>query len=156
LDDVRRSVWTLASPLVDGLILTEALEQLTERFAAHAGLAATYSHTGGSPKLGHATATQVLRIAQEALQNAAKHAQATEVQVRSVVGDAEVCVWVEDNGIGFNPDELSADLPAASHGFGLLSLHERARLAGGMLRIESTPGKGTRVMVTVPNVTREM
>jgi signal transduction histidine kinase len=146
LGDVRRSVWTLAAPLIDGGALAEALAELTERFAERTGLAASYAHSGPPIVLGHAAATQVLRVAQEALQNVEKHARAGTVEVRSAAEAGQLRVWVRDDGAGF----AALPEPGAGGGFGLLSLHERARLAGGTLQVESAPGAGARVMVTVP------
>jgi signal transduction histidine kinase len=153
LEDVRRSVWTLAAPLIDGQALSDALKELVERFAARTGLPASYRHSGPPPALGHAAATQVLRIVQEALQNVEKHAQAAAVTVGSKTGDGALRVWVGDDGVGFAPGAPPAN--GNGDGFGLLSLRERARLAGGTLQVESTPGEGTRVTVTIPNAHRE-
>jgi len=148
LADVRRSVWTLAAPLVDGNALSAALEDLTARFGARTGLNANYAHSGPPIQLDHAAATQVLRIVQEALLNIEKHARANAVQVGSAMEHGSLQVWVRDDGVGF-----AAGLPpehvASGNGFGLLSLHERARLAGGTLQVESAPGAGTVVSVTI-------
>ncbi|HEU5098079.1 MAG TPA: histidine kinase, partial [Roseiflexaceae bacterium] len=148
LEDVRRSVWTLAAPLIDGRSLGGALEDLTEQFAVRTGLPAQYRHHGPPPPLDHAAATQVLRIVQEALQNVEKHARAHEVDVGSEVVGGEVRVWVRDDGVGFAPEAPPA--AANGSGFGLLSLRERARLSGGMLDVASAPGAGTRIAVTIP------
>jgi signal transduction histidine kinase len=147
LEDVRRSVWTLAAPLIDGRALGHALEELTEQFAARTGLPASYVHSGPPPPLGHAAATQVLRIVQEALQNVEKHAHARTVAVGSELADGELRVWVRDDGTGFAPDALLAH--SNGNGFGLPSLRERARLAGGTLQVESGADEGTRVVVTI-------
>lgn len=150
LEDVRRSVWTLAAPLIDGRALGGALEDLTERFAARTGLPASYQHSGPPPALDHAAATQVLRIVQEALQNVEKHARARQVDVGSEVVGGELRVWVRDDGVGFAPEAPPA--AANGSGFGLLSLRERARLSGGTLQVASAPGAGTRIAVTIPIV----
>jgi signal transduction histidine kinase len=147
LEDVRRSVWTLAAPLIDGRALGHALEELTERFATRTGLPASYAHSGPPPPLGHAAATQVLRIVQEALQNVEKHARAHTVAVGSALANGELRIWVRDDGVGFAPDSPPAH--SNGDGFGLLSLRERARLAGGTLQVESAPGVGTCVIVTI-------
>jgi signal transduction histidine kinase len=147
LEEVRRSVWTLAAPLIDGQSLSAALEDLTVRFSSRTGLPASYEHQGMPPRIGHAAATQVLRIAQEALQNVEKHAHASAVAVGSAADDRQLRVWVRDDGIGFAP---GAPASGNGNGFGLLSLRERARLAGGTLTVESAPGTGTHITVTVP------
>jgi signal transduction histidine kinase len=156
LDDVRRSVWTLAAPLVDGQALSLALDELTQRFAERTGIAASYHHDGPIPSLGHTAATQVLRIVQEALQNIEKHARATQVCVESSLDTDELRVQVRDDGVGFEPGaahtrpNTNGNEHSASGRFGLLSLHERARLSGGVLQIESAPDAGTRIAVIIP------
>jgi signal transduction histidine kinase len=150
LDNVRRSVWTLAAPLVDGQALSEALDELTQRFAERTGLPARYQHCGPSPQLGHAAATQVLRLVQEALQNVEKHARATQVGVASQLDEAGFCIQVRDNGVGFDQHALPKHDSDAAGGFGLVSLRERARLAAGTLQVESTPGMGTCLTLTIP------
>lgn len=151
LGDVRRSVWTLASPLIDGHTLSAALEERTQAFAQRTAIAASYQHHGPPPTLDSAKATQLLRIVQEALQNVEKHAQAKHVSVGSRVSGAELCVWVRDDGIGFDASAVLTNA-GSSQSFGLSSLHERARLAGGTLHITSTPGQGSEVLVFVPEV----
>lgn len=149
LEDVRRSVWTLAEPLVDGATLDAALDDLARRFESRTGITARYQHDGPPLNLDHAAATQILRIVQEALQNVEKHAQASEVVI-GVEADAEAQrLWVRDNGSGFATDAAPAN-GVASNGFGLIGLRERARLLGGTLTIESAPGAGTRIAVTLP------
>jgi signal transduction histidine kinase len=148
LEDVRRSVWTLAAPLIDGRALAEAIEELAERFAARTSLPASYRHSGPPPQLGHAAATQVLRIVQEALQNVEKHAGARVVELGSELEHGELRVWVRDDGVGFTPGAPPGH--SNGNGFGLLSLRERARLAGGTLHVASAPGAGTLVTVKVP------
>jgi signal transduction histidine kinase len=147
LEDVRRSVWTLAAPLVDGAGLSAALQELTSRFAERTGLAACYEHHGGTPALDHAAAAQVLRIVQEALQNVEKHAHAQRVQVLSESDAGGLRVQVRDDGVGFAPEAPVTG--ANGSGFGLLSLRERARLAGGTLQVESAPDAGTQITVTI-------
>jgi signal transduction histidine kinase len=146
LDDVRRSVWTLAAPLVDGQTLPAALDEQVARLAGRSGLVVRYQHFGPPPNISHAAATQLLRIVQEALHNVEKHAHATTVEVGSATSEAEVSVWVQDDGRGFDPEAVRA---SDTGGFGLLSLYERARLANGMLEVQSTPGTGTRIRVVV-------
>lgn len=149
LDDVRRSVWTLAAPLVDGHALGDALDELTRQFSARSGVPASYQHGGPPAQVGHAAATQALRIVQEALANVEKHARAGQVWVGSETDADGLRVWVRDDGVGFAADAARANGSDGS-GFGLISLRERARLAGGALQVQSAPGQGTRVTVTIP------
>lgn len=145
LDDVRRSVWTLAEPLVDADDLATTLDETARHFAASTGITTRYQHSGAPPELGSASATQVLRIVREALQNVEKHAQATVVVIASECDDGALIVSVRDDGVGFALVESVGN----DSGFGLVSLRERARLAGGTIDITSAPDTGTCVTVTI-------
>jgi signal transduction histidine kinase len=79
------------------------------------------------------------------LQNIVKHAHASHVWVSLDAQDSDVVLSVEDDGAGFQPGAVRG-----TGGLGLISMEERARLAGGTLSIESAPGKGTRISVIVP------
>jgi signal transduction histidine kinase len=88
---------------------------------------------------------EVLRIAQEALQNALRHAQAEHVAVRLRAVDGRVVLEVADDGVGFEPDAAAL----RSRRLGLTSMEERARRVGGRLEIRSAPGAGTTVRLEV-------
>jgi signal transduction histidine kinase len=87
------------------------------------------------------------RIAQEALVNVRKHAHATEVEITLEEGDEGYTLHVKDDGVGFEPSEISD--PSLGH-IGLTSMRERASLAGGWFRIESTGGSGTIAEAWIP------
>jgi signal transduction histidine kinase len=95
--------------------------------------------------LGPLSSLELFRIVQEALSNSRKHAAASYVTVNLIVEEAAVRIIIEDNGKGFDPAARWK-----STGFGLTSMRERAERIGGSLRIDSSPGKGTRVTVEVP------
>jgi signal transduction histidine kinase len=100
----------------------------------------------GEPELPVAAATEVLRIAQEALQNALRHSGAERLSVRLETGDGHVVLSVTDEGAGFD-----SDAPAVrARRLGLTSMEERARDLGGTLEIHSDPGEGTTVRLEVP------
>jgi signal transduction histidine kinase len=90
---------------------------------------------------------EVFRIAQEALQNVLKHAQAQHVVVRLGAGDGTLFLEVEDDGIGFDPDAPET----RSRRLGLTSMEERAHRLGGTVQITSVPGAGTTVRVEAPD-----
>jgi signal transduction histidine kinase len=92
------------------------------------------------------------RVVQEALNNVAKHANATQVSVLLEISSEDVAVIIEDNGRGFNPDRAS-DAPSRHSGMGLLGMRERAAQFEGSVQIESSPGQGTTVFVRVPAMT---
>ncbi len=90
----------------------------------------------------------LFRIAQEALSNVVRHSGATRVEVRLTHSPENVSLSVEDNGEGFDVEESLSNNQARPC-WGLLGMIERATLAGGICRITSEPGKGTRVVVDI-------
>lgn len=95
----------------------------------------------------------VYRVLQEAITNVARHAKASEVWIDLYQDDTGVSLRVEDNGIGFRPDEVHQD---AEGGMGLTGMEERIRLFGGSFRLESVPGRGTRVSARIPLESEEV
>lgn len=95
----------------------------------------------------------IYRIAQEGLNNALRHAEASHVRVDLRYEQRTVHLRIEDNGRGFDPMDVlisRTGLPADGRGIGLLSMHERAELAGGQLVVSSGRGAGTTIMLALP------
>jgi len=129
---------------LDDLGLRAALANYLHEWSDRAGIIAEL-HTSGlmDERLSSEVETALYRIAQEALNNAAKHSRARRVGVILERRPDCVLLIVEDDGVGFEPD----DTPDRRHGFGLVGMQERATLVGATLQIESTPGKGTTILV---------
>ena len=100
----------------------------------------------GAPQLRPAAEAEVLRIVQEALQNALRHADAKRLDVGLEAVDGRVKVSVADDGAGFDP----AAPGLRARRLGLTSMEERARSVGGTLAIDSSPGQGTTIRLEVP------
>jgi signal transduction histidine kinase len=92
--------------------------------------------------------TVLFRVAQEALTNARRHAEATEVTVRLSQIGSEVALEIRDNGVGFDPGQPPRHEPGS--GLGLPGMRERVGLVNGSLQIESAPGQGARITVRLP------
>ena len=90
--------------------------------------------------------TVVFRVAQEALANAARHADATTVWLRAERDGPDVVLEVVDDGVGFDPPAARERAAATGH-LGLRSMAERIQTAGGSLEVSSAPGRGTRVVL---------
>jgi NarL family two-component system sensor histidine kinase YdfH len=90
--------------------------------------------------------THILRVVTEGLTNIARHARAHHVWIRAIAGEQRLEIEVADDGVGFDPETAT---PSIGH-YGLIGLHERARLIGGQFAIISSPGKGTTLKVGVP------
>lgn len=95
-------------------------------------------------------ATAVFRILQESLNNISRHARATFVRVEVRIGMRQLEIVISDDGIGMHPGEQRK-----THRFGLIGMEERVTMLGGTLRIDSTPGKGTVLRVSIPLATEE-
>ena len=111
----------------------------------------TVTVTGDDAGLGAAARTVLFRAAQEALTNVRRHSGARRACVSVTLDDREARLVVTDDGQGFDPAPraVTGGL-AAREGFGLLGMRERAALAGGRAEVDSRPGAGTTVTVTVP------
>ncbi|MEU6389545.1 sensor histidine kinase [Streptomyces sp. NPDC046939] len=141
LDEVRRLVRRLRPGVLDDLGLVSALTSLTSEFATHVGLRVVRRFENGLPGLDEQTELVLYRVAQEALTNAARHAEAGQVEVSlRRAGDA-VELAVVDDGRGTG---------AAREGAGMRGMRERALLIGAALDVTSQPQGGTTVRLTVP------
>jgi two-component system, NarL family, sensor histidine kinase UhpB len=125
--------------------LLPAMASQVRRFAAQTGIKADLEAGDEDARLDPDEEIAVFRIAQEALANIARHADATEVRVGLRTGEGGVELTVCDDGRGFQPGQ-----PPAGSGLGLGGMAERARLVGGELTIESRPGFGTELSLRVP------
>jgi PAS domain S-box-containing protein len=148
LQEARRSVWNLRPTPLEDKKLVDAIRQELDRMAEEASWEVSFQLEGEASVLPGETENGLYRIAQEALNNVRKHAQASRVDVRLGLHDGTAILWIRDDGVGFDP--TTARSTTDGGGFGLLGLRERARLLGGTLRIESAPGCGTLMEVEIP------
>lgn len=144
-EDVDRLAWELRPTALDDLGLRAALTNYVQDWSNRVSIPARL-HTSGllDERLAPDVETALYRIAQEALNNAAKYSRARRVEVMLERRSDSILLVVEDDGVGF---ELDAD--ATGGGFGLVGMKERAALVGGSLEIESSPGQGTSVLVRI-------
>jgi signal transduction histidine kinase len=147
LGEAREAVAALRSSAEPGSGLPTLVRRTVEDYADRFGLRVEFAFDGdASVRIAPRTQAEILRIAQEALTNVAKHADASVVGVRLAIAEERITLRVDDNGRGFD----LADVRPGS--FGMASMRERAALIGGRLRIASRPGDGTRVMLSAPFV----
>ena len=144
LAEARRSVTALRPQLLEDGNLQSALHRLAAQMRSAADTALIYEIQGTAYSLPAEVENNLLRIAQEALTNAIKYADANEIRVELVYGDAQCSLCVKDNGRGFGVGSVPL-----SGGFGLLGMSERAERIGSQLRIQSQPGQGTEIIVTL-------
>lgn len=150
LGELHQIIADLRPSILDDMGLAAALkwyvQGLEDRYAA---IRSEFILEGDPVRLPSQHETVLFRIAQEALANVAKHAQASQVTVVLRFAPRWVCLIVEDNGVGFVPEQVLHG-KGVRPGWGLLGIQERAALLGGQYAIESEPGRGTQVWVSVP------
>lgn len=148
LEEARRSLWNLRPTPLEHLSLSEALEQETKRLNDQTGLQVGFSVIGDERRLPSDDELNLYRIAQEALTNATKHAQAERVRVELTFNEESLRLSVVDDGIGGVNEIRDSD---KSVGLGLVGMRERAHLLRGELHIESHPYEGTDITVVIPH-----
>jgi signal transduction histidine kinase len=144
LQDVRRLAVQLRPKALDDFGLGPALERLVQTFSESSGIRVDLESQLGEDRLPTEVETTIYRILQEALTNVVKHAEGTRVSILLVRRDSTVTAVVEDDGRGFQPDDVRSD------SLGLDGMRERVALHDGRLTIETAPGSGTTLRVEVP------
>jgi signal transduction histidine kinase len=154
LRSVREIAMGLRPAMLDDLGLGAALEWQARQFSRLCGVPVTANLEGDLDLLSEVQRVCVYRVVQEALNNAAKHAKASEISISVSGGPEGVRIEVRDNGTGFNSTAFNA---TASHsdmgserGLGLLGIKERVRQLGGDANIDSRPGSGTTLLANIP------
>jgi signal transduction histidine kinase len=143
-DDVRTLAHTLRPPLLNEEHLNSILQTLCHDFSRYTQITINYSGVEVPPLLENAPIT-LYRFVQEALTNAAKHAHARQINVRLQQEPGKVVLTVEDDGIGFDPEEKMG-----MAGMGLVGMQQRFEMLGGEVEVASRPGTGSRLTASVP------
>ena len=149
IDEMRRSILALRPVALEEQGFFPALRQLISDFCKHRHLCADLQVSGSEERLPLTLEATLFRIAQEALSNVGKHAQANAVQIALDLEDADsISLIVRDDGRGFDPALLDQ---AFRYGhLGLRQMQERVERAGGTLVVHSQPGQGAEVRATLP------
>ncbi|HKW82159.1 MAG TPA: ATP-binding protein, partial [Burkholderiaceae bacterium] len=149
-DEVDRLSYELRPLALDHLGLVDALGQYADEWSAQGGIAVDLQvHGLPAERLSAAVEATVYRVVQEALTNVRKHAAASRVSLIAERRGSQLRVIVEDDGRGFDAAAVSA-FADGQRRLGLLGMSERAALVTGVLEVESSPGYGTTIYLTVP------
>ncbi len=143
--DLRRSIWDLRSRELEQFDLANALRYSAEQVVQGTRATLDFQTSGRSQGLPEVVEENVLRIAQEAMTNIAKHAGASHVTIRLEFEAGRLRLVIEDNGVGFEP----AHPPRDGH-FGLVGMAERVKRLGGTITVTSKAGQGTSIAVEIP------
>ncbi|HEV2862262.1 MAG TPA: two-component regulator propeller domain-containing protein [Pyrinomonadaceae bacterium] len=145
--EARRYVWDLRSQSLEERDLPAALAEMTRRLTADSDVQTQFQVSGTFRPLPQAVENNLLRIGQEAVNNAVRHARARTVSVNLSFDATSVRLSVKDDGRGF---DAGAQANGRGGHFGIVGMRERAAEMGGSVRVESAPGEGCEVTVSVP------
>lgn len=146
---IRDFIFELRPMMLDDLGLVPTMRRYAEMFNNKHGIPVEVTVVGKDRRLEPHVEVTVFRIVQELLGNVRDHAQASHVRLTLEIDDQWVMAAVDDNGVGFNVEE-AVSAARQQRTIGLSTVHERVEMLGGTVGMESNPGKGTHVEVTIP------
>jgi signal transduction histidine kinase len=144
--DARTSIWDLRSPMLETRDLPTALHELGERAASENAIAFSSSVVGQQRRVSPKVENHLLRIGQEAITNAVRHAGAARIELELRFEDRRLSLRVKDDGHGFAVEQIERN---DGH-YGLRSMRERALEIGAEFKVSSASGAGTEVLTLVP------
>lgn len=149
LAEARRTVQAIGPPTLDSAQLPEALAEVSAKWSQAHAVPVELTTTGDAKPMHPEIEVTLLRVTQEALQNAAKHSRARRVGITLSYMEDQLALDVRDDGIGFEPRKTKA---SKGNGYGIAAMRQRVSRLAGSLSIESEPGAGTVVSAIVPAV----
>jgi signal transduction histidine kinase len=147
LEKVRALSQALHPVMLEEVGFESALDTYIPVFERRSGIAVRYEKSGGACRVAGEASIHLYRVAQEALNNVARHSGSKQVEVRLINGESAVTVEIEDHGTGFRE--------RGRPGLGLVSMRERAELMGGRIEFLDAPGGGALVRITAPAAAEE-
>jgi signal transduction histidine kinase len=148
LEGTRRFIKGLRPPLLEEMGLGPSLRALADELAAEYGIDVKVVIQDRERRISKFQEMILFRIVQEALTNARKHSQATQIWLSLAIVDDRIRLKIKDNGVGFF--QASQDKLTAEGKFGLIGMRERVKLSGGSVDMQSKVGKGTAIVVDMP------
>jgi len=145
IKEIRALSHALHPPLIEDLGIASALEELCQDFKSYSEINITWDIKQIQESLQSITKITIYRLFQEGLNNILKHSRATKAYLTLTSSGSTINAVIEDNGVGFLVDDIFSPLQKKS--LGLISMRERVALIGGNLKIVSSPGKGTKLIV---------
>ena len=146
LDNIRELSLNLRPPMLDDLGLLHALLWLFKRFTDQTGIRIDFKQSGLETRPEARVETAAFRIVQEALNNVARHAGVKEVSIRLTAHEKHLLIEIEDCGAGFDLQEVMQSRVTG----GLTGMQERTTLLGGVFALDTSPGQGTHLHITLP------
>ena len=147
IEEVHRMILDLRPSVLDDLGLQSAIRWYADRHLGSRGISVRCEFDAPDRRFPAPFETALFRVCQEAMSNIERHAHAESVLVQLSEGEGVIRIEIEDDGRGFEPDNVSH---AERRHFGLMGIEERVEILGGKVKIDSAPGQGTRVRLEVP------
>jgi len=147
INEAREAVWDLRHADGRAANIVPILSTMTQQVSHEFGVPVKYRFSGQPFNLDQSTAHEMLMVVREALHNAIRHGQPTNVQVSVDFERDELRVEVEDDGRGFDPAQVAA---SGNGHYGLVGMRERVKRIGGTLSLNSLAGKGTELTIHIP------
>jgi len=148
-ETVLRISWDLMPTSLERFGLVEALDEMCSRFSVREAMAITFTTTGPTAPLDKNQEILLYRIVQETLDNAIRHAKASAIEIHFEWSEAELCIVIRDNGIGFEmPQKNKQNIN--QYGLGLFNIENRASLLQGYVSFEKNVPTGTIVRIVLP------
>ncbi len=150
IEDMRGLIYDLRPMSFDDIGFDVTVERALDHFQRFHRIECSYSIEGTPYPIDNVVQITLLRVIQEACNNAVKHAQASHLDVTVSYLEKKISLLIEDDGKGFDVDLIPKETRDDNSGFGLSMMRERVYLLSGFIKIESEPGEGCSIMVTVP------
>lgn len=149
LEGLRQIIWDLRPSILDDLGLVPAIRWFARSKLEEMGVRVDFGRGNDVMRLPSHLETMLFRVAQEAVNNVLRHADAKNVSIRLRPEQEHICLEVKDDGRGFDVERINGEAVSKNQ-LGLLGIKERVSLVGGRVMVESVPGSGTCVHVCVP------
>jgi signal transduction histidine kinase len=140
----RRMIQNLRPLILDESGVVEAIKHLIADEENHSEIKIDFQHDVQFDRLDPKLEGTIFRIVQESISNAKKHSGADHVTIKMVQDEQCINIVIQDQGVGFNPEQVSLD------GFGLRGIYERTKLYDGLAEIDSQPQSGTKITIQIP------
>lgn len=151
LKDIRQIIYNLRPMSLDDLGLIPTLQRYITTFIDLTGINISFKNRGCFDDINNIVSLTSFRLVQEGLNNIAKHSEAKNAAVNLEVINEKIKIYIIDDGKGFEKNQKKdSNEYSNSSGFGLMGMNERVNLLNGNLEIDSSPGKGTRIMISIP------
>lgn len=148
-NEIVKLMMDLRPTLLDDLGMPAAIQRYAKDNLEARGINVAMEFNGGEHRLPGEVEVACFRVAQGLISNIVRHSEAKNVRIKIEYDSSKAALCIEDDGIGFNVDKIT-EIEPNGRGAGLFTMRERLRLIGGTGKIESGPGKGTRITVSVP------